>query len=201
MRQARKFVQMAGVFLLLAGAAFGQRMLEHAVTAAGGASAGVAGKPLSDAADKIFGKSNKGLDRAAATGQVEAVRKTPVDLSSDKEPPVTPGQPGAVAAVRTRRPVAPRPRKTTEWSRPASSNWQWQGGYDAMPPETTREELAAVHSGEDRSTVLAHLGRPSVRIFIPEDGELREVYYFSGQGRHLGMVELSNGVVQTVTVR
>jgi hypothetical protein len=70
-----------------------------------------------------------------------------------------------------------------------------------MQPEPTRDDLSRIEDGVERTTVVAQLGRPAVRIFIPEEGALREVYYFSGDGEHLGTVELSDGVVQAVNIR
>ena len=51
--------------LVLAPSAFSQAMIEHALAASGGSAAGVAGKPVSDAASSILGKAGALLDQAA----------------------------------------------------------------------------------------------------------------------------------------
>ncbi len=53
--------------LLLVPAAFPQVILEHAIAASGGSVAGVAGKPVSDAASNIMGKASSLLEQAAGT--------------------------------------------------------------------------------------------------------------------------------------
>ena len=52
--------------------------------------------------------------------------------------------------------------------------------------------------GTSRKELLAHLGPPSARVLIPEDGQLREIYSFAGGRKHLGWVRLVNGAVNSV---
>ena len=82
--------------LLIAPAAFPQAMLEHAIAASGGSVAGVAGKPVSDAASNIMGKAGSLLEQAAG----------PKVAKKDEPRPVAP-----VATVRfaTMPPVPPLP--------------------------------------------------------------------------------------------
>ena len=54
------------IALVVTAPAFPQVILEHALAASGGSVAGVAGKPVSDAADAILNKAGSLLERAAA---------------------------------------------------------------------------------------------------------------------------------------
>ena len=199
MGQVSRFVRVVGLVVCLQLAASGQVILEHSITAAGGSAAGIAGKSVSDGLDKVFGKLSKQMGKAAATGQVEATRKVPVTLEQQ-----LPGVRPPAIAGRTSRGSSntAAARRGSTQSQAGTSGVAWGGAsFGAMQPEPTRDDLSRIEDGVERTTVVAQLGRPAVRIFIPEEGALREVYYFSGDGEHLGTVELSDGVVQVVNIR
>ena len=199
MGQVSRFVRVVGLVVCIQLTVSGQAMLEHAVTAAGGSAAGIAGKSVSDGLDKVFEKLSKQMGTAAATGQVEATRKVPVTLEQR-----LPGVGPTASAGRTSRSSssAVAARRGGTQSPADASGVAWSGAsFGAMQPEPTRDDLSQIEDGVERTTVVAQLGRPAVRIFIPEEGALREVYYFSGAGEHLGTVELSDGVVQAVNIR
>jgi hypothetical protein len=58
-------LRLAFFVLVLAPSAFAQAIIENALAASGGSAAGVAGKPVSDAASSIMGKAGALLDQAA----------------------------------------------------------------------------------------------------------------------------------------
>jgi len=200
MAKVRHLAFVAGLVLALAGAAFGQTMLQHAVTAAGGSAAGVAGKPLSDGIDSIFGNLSKQMEQSAGTGQLEANRKTPVELTQEPGAAAPSSQTASATPVIRRNAPAARGADSTLPAAPGSSRWEGEV-FAAMQPEPTREDLGEIEEGFERAALIGRLGPPSVRIIIPEWGELREVYYFSGDGEHLGTVELADGQVQVVNIR
>lgn len=185
---------LAGLLLVTVTPSFSQRMLEYGLAAAGGSASGAAGKGVSDGLNKIFRK----LDKQNAARAQEIKRMKPQ--------PATPPNEGAVRAPD----LFPRgsgssrrsqpPRVAVEGGVPQGSGW-WTSSSGAVPPvEASVEELQSVEAGTQRRDVVARLGTPSARIFIPEEGQLREVYLFDSRGTHLGRVNLTNGEVSNVVV-
>jgi len=177
---------------ILAGAAFGQTMVEFGAAAAGGSVAGASGKKVSDGINSIFGKVNGTTDKAAASGKPAAGKQQPAlevsagvpkDDSSGVPPPPesrtavrkAAPEPASVVTVAEVAPVAPPP--------PA--------------PQMTAENLKQLTPGASREDVLK-LGVPSARITMIDDGHLVEVYSYIAHGENLGRVRLSDGAVASV---
>jgi hypothetical protein len=205
MSPIRAFAMILAILVLCAGGLSGQdRILRDAAAAAAGGTAGVAaGQQVGKGISPIFGKVSAATAKAAAVG---GVHKTPVILEADPghTPTASELPDGAVAPPQRARPQpaqraaipspAPRPR-------PAVQPDFLAPAFSAPPaPMITKEDLAGVDTGIEREQLLAALGRPSARVIIPEDGQLRELYLFSGSGMHLGTVELTDGSVSAINV-
>ena len=177
---------------LVAGAAFGQTMVEFGAAAAGGSVAGASGKKVSDGITAIFDKVNGATDKAATTGKPAASKQQPAievspgvpsaDNGGVPPPPEThaavrkvASEPAPVITVAEVAPVAPPP----------------------PPPQMTAEELKQVAPGVSREDLLK-LGAPSARITMIDDGHLVEVYNYIAHGENLGRVRLSDGAVASV---
>ena len=177
---------------MLAGADFGQTMVEFGAAAAGGSVAGASGKKVSDGINSIFGKVNGTTDKAAASGKAAPAKQQPAlevssgvpkDDSSGVPPP-----PESRAAVRK---AAPEPASVVTVAEVAPV------APPPPPPQMTAENLKQVAPGASREDVLK-LGAPSARITMIDDGHLVEVYNYIAHGENLGRVRLSDGAVASV---
>jgi hypothetical protein len=187
-------VLVVSTLAMLAGAAFGQTMVEFGTAAAGGSVAGASGKRVSDGINSIFGKVNGTTDKAAASGKpaptkqqpaIEVSPGVPKDDSSGVPPP-----PESRAAVRK---AAPEPASVVTVAEVAPV------APPPPPPQMTAENLKQVAPGASREDVLK-LGAPSARITMIDDGHLVEVYNYIAHGENLGRVRLSDGAVASVQV-
>ena len=179
---------------LLAGAAFGQTMVEFGSAAAGGSVAGASGKKVSDGLTSIFGKVNGTTDKAAATGKPAAAGKQQPALQVSPGVPKddgsgVPAPPETHAAVRKAAPET-APVITVADVAPVAPP-------PPPPPQMTAEELKQVAPGVSREDLLK-LGAPSARITMIDDGHLVEVYNYIAHGENLGRVRLTDGAVASV---
>ena len=201
MRSIYSCACLAGLALCFTGPAAGQSILEHATAAAGGSAAGVAAGPISEGVGLIFRKLDKQGKRAAA---VKTATK-----KKEKQETRHPAAPTAKKATAFPAPrfhpanAARKHRLSARRSRPEGRVPLVSPGWTATirlprPPRITKKDLASVAKGTSRKELLAHLGPPSARVLIPEDGQLREIYSFAGGRKHLGWVRLVNGAVNSV---
>lgn len=176
-----------------------QRMLEHAITAAGGSASGAAGKKVSEGIDKIFGKLKSQSDNAATKARLLKRLKPQEATEQAVAPAVMPPVEGAFQAQPT--PPLAGSRAATPRQATGSSSVGWNTPiYRDPQPRASLDDLQSVEAGTSRRDLVARLGTPSSRVMIPEHGELREVYHFSSGQVHLGKVTLSNGSVANVEV-
>jgi hypothetical protein len=177
---------------LLAGAAFGQTMVEFGAAAAGGSVAGASGRKVSDGITSIFGKVNGTTDKAAASGKPGAGKQQPALQVSPGVPKDdgsgVPAPPETHAAVRKAAPES-SPVITVAEVAPVAP--------PPPPPQMTAEELKQVAPGVSRDDLLK-LGAPSARITMIDDGHLVEVYNYIAHGENLGRVRLTDGAVASV---
>jgi hypothetical protein len=191
----RSFVKVLvglGPLILLVNVAMGQSMIEHAAAAAGGSIGGVAGKQVSNGIDSIFGKLAKQTDKAAATAP-SGQRPSAVGGPALTGPARTPSRTGQAS----RKTPLPRPGNPAPSSTPPTVA---QAAPVPEPPPLTKDQLAEVTTGASRQDVVAKLGTPFARIFIPEEGGMSEIYQYSSRGKLIGSLRLTNGVVSNVRV-
>ena len=204
-----RFLILTAVTAILA---WPQAMVQYGAAAAGGGAAGVAGKPVSDGIDKIFGKLGGAAKQAAADDTAEEWRKKQQGVSE-------------LGAVPGGRPQAPPPpvfqvrAKQTDGSQttlgplvnvnstpvaaaPAPAVPTVEAAQAAPPvpvtPPVTAEMLEAVMPGAGRAEVLAQLGPPYSKIVIPEDSTTREIYRYRNGAAVVGTLELLDGKVESV---
>lgn len=199
----------------IVGTASAQALLEHAVAAAGGSVAGVAGKQVSDGVDKILGKAGA-LAKSAAGKEDTSKRKIlvapvspEVKRTDDKDETKT-----TALAVETKSNPSvivghfqPRPpRQQAAWNGPVTKPATVAVAPDSSapapvsvpaPPQPTTEDLRAL-TGASRDQVYERMGRPAVRITSSEDGALVETYSFKSSTGRLGSARLVNGTVTEV---
>lgn len=190
-------VGIASLLVLLPSTVLSQAMLEHAITAAGGSAAGVAGKGVSDGIDKIFRKLDQQGQKATEAELPKRMKPQP----EIGEAAVAPLGAGVITAARI--PMAgstppPRTAASEQGPLPEPATW-WPVPARETVPSPSVEDLEAIESGTSRQDVVARLGAPAARVIIPDQG-LREVYLFHSRGTHLGKVTLTNGEVQSVHV-
>lgn len=203
MRPICVFAVLLPAMVLVPDRAPAQAMIEHAVAAAGGSAAGAAGKPVSEGVSKIFENLGKVQKKAERYGE----RTQPVQPADPPQAGMGDVPPLAAASPGTFRPQV-RHAPTGYISDPPPNVPQgsslavlpWSSEATPPPPAPTRDDMQEVHTGDSRANVVAQLGRPSARVLIPGEGELEEVYFYAGRGRHLGTVRLSDGKVNTVVV-
>jgi len=177
---------------LLAGAAWGQTMVEFGSAAAGGSVAGASGKKVSDGITAVFGKVNGTTDKAAASGKPAAGKQQPaLEVSSGvpkEDGSGVPAPPETHTAVRKAAPES-APVITVAEVAPVAP--------PPPPPQMTAENLKQVAPGASREDLLK-LGAPSARITMIDDGHLVEVYNYIAHGENLGRVRLTDGAVASV---
>jgi hypothetical protein len=210
MRPARFLLFTAACILLLAGKVSAQALVEHAIAAAGGSAAGVAGKKVSDGIDSIMGKVDKMLQedpkkkKARPAGEPEAGRSSTFDFIGKTgqavqpdvaiaAPPVPP-RAGSLPALR---PLAP-PRPVAPTMPDAAPTPVAVSAPPPPPPPVTAQDVQTMQVGASRNDLLTRLGSPSSRIVMPEDGGLVEVYTYRVNGAKVGSVRLLNGAVTEV---
>jgi len=198
MRLTSLHIAIACVAAILSPRVYSQTMIEHAVTAAGGSVAGVAGKGVSDGLDKIFRSVDKQTQKAA--GNARDVRRVQSEPAGEAlaVPAPAPSAPVARARSTTARVVAPSLPELT----PTSGNSATWNDAVSQPeaPAPSLEDLAAVEVGLARGDVISRLGAPAARVIIPEAGHLQEVYVYNSRRTHLGNVTLIDGTVSAVRV-
>ena len=177
---------------ILAGAAFGQTMVEFGAAAAGGSVAGASGKKVSDGITAIFGKVNGTTDKAAASGKPAAAKQQPaLEVSSGVPKDDSSGVPPPPESRTAVRKAAPEPASVVTVAEVAPV------APPPPPPQMTAENLKQLTPGASREDVLK-LGVPSARITMIDDGHLVEVYNYIAHGENLGRVRLSDGAVASV---
>ena len=189
----------AGLLSLTAAA---QTLVEHAVTAAGGSAAGVAGKKVSEGLDKIFGKLGASMEKASKQSDQNVVAPAKMPSAPDLGPE-GPSSARRPAPVRRRAAVASAPRREAFSLDPRAA------AVPADSPDAsaaaavnsltaTPAEFAKVAAGTPREELVARLGLPASRVLIPEEGRLLEVLRYSNPEGYLGAVQLADGKVIAV---
>mgnify|MGYP005852399927 CR=1 FL=1 len=197
MRLLNAVLRFAVAAVFSAGIVGAQVLLENALSAAGGSAAGVAGKPASEAVGKIFRKLEEQQQQSPALAEATALEQA----AGQAEPAAAP-LPGGPAARSG--PGRGRADVSAPSSEPAAPSPYWRTPPTPAPqparPQLSEEDLASIEVGASREDLVARLGSPAARIIIPDQGGLREVYFFSGRGRHLGTVELTRGEVNAINL-
>lgn len=182
------------VFVLLGGCVWGQAMVEHAVAAAGGSAAGVAGKKVSDGITKILTKVDQQTRKAADTTRnargLEVGPGTP-KAPADSVPPPPPARRAAVQKLSALPPPPPIP------ARSRSTEAAPVPPPPPPEPEATGDDLKNITAGMHRDDVLK-LGAPASRITMFEDGHVVEIYRYMAKDTTLGVVRLTDGAVSSI---
>jgi hypothetical protein len=174
-----------------------QGLVSYGAAAATGSTAGTAaGAKLNKALDDVLGKTGKAAERAAKQGAPEAKspakpKTKPAELIHVSVAPVDSTRPaGAPSTTATPRPYVVAGEVSPLTEIPAA--------VVAPPPiVATAETLATIQSGAKRDD-LGKLGEPAYKMSVPEDGHLVEVYRYRAEGKDLGTVRLTDGVVTSV---
>ena len=177
------------VLILTAGLAAAQTLTEHAIGAAGGSAAGVAGKPVSNAADTIFGKLK--------TQTAEAAEIKPAKPSATPAPEATQAGFSRGASRPARAARSSRASRREAGRVPDSFAEPSAVAPPASEPPRV-EVLAAVTVGTSRQELLAKAGNPGSRISMGEDGHLVEIFRYSANGATIASVRLADGSVTGV---
>ena len=197
-----------------------QALVQYGAAAAGGAGAGIAGKPVSDGVDKIFGKLTATAQRPSPSDDAaeEERKKTKGYVEKVAAQPVQPdsyGVAGASLQVRAKervgdqttvgqfvetQPVAPPPPPVSIAPPSRAPTVEAAVYHPIVSPMSvvSPETLQALELGTARSVVIAKLGTPYSRIVIPEENSTREIYRYRSGGAFVGTVELLDGIV-TIT--
>lgn len=191
-------VGIIGLLVVLPSTVLSQVMLEHAITAAGGSAAGVAGKGVSNGIDTIFRKLDQQSNKAAEAALVKRLKPRTSEAETEAASPI---EAGVITTARI--PIAgstppPEAAGAGERAVPEPVTW-WPVPAQPLRPEPTVADLGTIEAGNSRQEVVARLGAPAARVIIPDQG-LREVYLFNSHGTHLGKVTLTNGEVESVRV-
>jgi hypothetical protein len=205
-----------GSFLSLASLS-AQSLAEHAAAAAGATIGTAAGKPMSGAIDKIFGKtaeqtktaSRSGIKSApAATSKPQVAQPSSAVPSAPAPETVAEGGSGSTRSATAAERRAPRHHASTHRSRQQGETAVFTPPAPPVvveppaPKEPTAEEVAAIKIGANENDVIATLGVPASRVIIPDDdGHLRETFQFWAKGSEVGVVRLDNGYVVKVNAR
>ena len=200
MRQVCLFT---GLLLLIASPALPQAMLEYAIAAAGGSAAGAAGKGVSDGLDKVIRQIEKQVTESSETQPAVSVEPAKPTTAQFPQAPANTGfivqqSPGETAMATTPTATQTNPALISA-PKTAVTGWTQQARAPVRP-EPSLEEFSKVETGTTRTELVARLGNPSAKIVIPEDGQLREVYHYTGSGVHLGIIRLTDGTVSIVEV-
>jgi hypothetical protein len=189
--------------MTLAGAMYGQAIMDASAAAAGGIVGGASGKQVSDGVTGIFGKVAKQTTQAAGDSKAKPVAVTPAaapaaapileigpGVPKSGGVPLPPAVPHKVALAKPAPPPAPEPVAVPEPVAPPPP-----------PPEMTSDDLKKVAAGMNREDLLK-LGAPGSRIAMSDDGHLQETfhYYAHGGDSMIGTVRLVDGSVSTVQV-
>ena len=189
--------------MTLAGAMYGQAIMDASAAAAGGIVGGASGKQVSDGVTGIFGKVAKQTTQAAGDSKAKPVAVTPAaapaaapileigpGVPKSGGVPLPPAVPHKVALAKPAPPPAPEPVAIPEPVPPPPP-----------PPEMTSDDLKKVAAGMNREDLLK-LGAPGSRIAMSDDGHLQETfhYYAHGGDSMIGTVRLVDGSVSTVQV-
>jgi len=189
--------------MTLAGAMYGQAIMDASAAAAGGIVGGASGKQVSDGVTGIFGKVAKQTTQAAGDSKAKPVAVMPAaapaaapileigpGVPKSGGVPLPPAVPHKVALAKPAPPPAPEPVAIPEPVPPPPP-----------PPEMTSDDLRKVAAGMNREDLLK-LGAPGSRIAMSDDGHLQETfhYYAHGGDSMIGTVRLVDGSVSTVQV-
>lgn len=191
-------------FLLIAacaGFAGAQSIAENAAAAAGGSAGGAAGKHTGEGLSAIFNKVDKQTAKAANSGA--SSKSTPlleVGPGVPKNELVPPPPPAPVHRTSS----AHRIPKAHQEMEPALTPAAYSAPVYSIPnipppPDIKASDLQGLKPGTERSTLLS-LGTPSERITSFEDDHLIEVFRFMSGDRSLGVVQLTDGKVSSVTL-
>jgi hypothetical protein len=175
-----------------------QNMLDHGAAMSGAAIGAAAGKPMSDAITKIFGKTEADTAKAAKTPAKTATTTTKPAAKLSATPalpettnpsqPVQHSQSARTSSVYYRTPTAP------VIAQPVA--------LVAAIKEPSVEELASIKEGASEKEMIAVLGQPGSRVTVPDDdGHLRETCQYWSKGQQIGTIRLDNGQVVTVQAR
>lgn len=181
-----------------------QAILEYGAAAAGGTTAGVAGKKVSDSLDKVMNKVSDLAKSGASDDQkprkmaptippAPEVRIKDLNLATEKagksKVTATPvrRQANLQATPAAKQPDLPAvPQPGAEPATPATP-----------PPSATVEDLKSL-DGASREDVLSKMGKPASRITMTDDRGLVETYSFKNSNGNLGSVRIINGKVAEV---
>ena len=178
-----------GFVVLVPLAAGAQTIVSYGAAAATGSTAGAAaGNKLNKALDNVLGKTSEAMGKAGQSPKSKSESKPSEMIHMS----VAPEAVARTAAPKTAN-VHPLPKVQQEDAAiivPAAN-------IEPPPVTATPEVLATVASGAKRDD-LTKLGEPAYRISIPEDGHLVEVYKYRSDGKDIGTVRLTDGVVTSV---
>jgi hypothetical protein len=193
-------IAVLGSFLLATGTQ-AQSLAEHAAAASGATIGTAAGKPISNAITKIFGKTDAATQKAAGAKVDTKAPSKPAAESTRSAAP----QAGASSVPS---PGESTPSRHGGFSpRPASAQYASVNPpvvtYVLEPPrkEPTAEALASIQVGATAQELVAALGQPESKVTIPDDGHLVEICQYWAKGKQLGTVRLDNGQVVNVESR
>lgn len=186
--------------LLSPGAVRAQSMMEHAVAAAGGSAAGVAGKKVSEGFDKLMGKLAETTQEAAGVGdKAKQGRRAPgVPRLPVVRPLDSAAAENAQAGAGRRSQPGPRQAALQVPTLPEPQPGEVPQPAPAARPQPTVADLRAISPGASREAVIERLGTPAGRITLADENGLVEVYSFRSQDAKLGSVKLINGKVAEV---
>jgi hypothetical protein len=200
----RSFVPIAllGSFVLVTAQA--QSLAEHAAAASGATIGTAAGKPLSNAINKIFGQTDTAAKKAAAAPTVTkpAAKPEPESAPLVQALPQSGGGGGSMPAIgggsAPSRHGGFTPRHAE--AELASINPPEPVPAYQEPPrkEPTAEDFATIQVGATEEQVVAALGQPESKITIPDDEHLVQICQYWSNGKQIGTVRLDNGLVVAV---
>lgn len=185
--------------LILSSGIQAQSLSEHAAAAAGATIGTAAGKPMSNALTKIFGKVQSDAEKAAKNpNPSKPLTKTTVETPVVKTPAV-----GAASSTPSAQPSSVSHRRSphSETATFAPVVAQPFVIVPVEPPavkQATAEELALIKIGTSEKDLVEALGRPSSRITIPEEGHMFETLQYRANGKPLAIIRLDNGQVVTI---
>jgi hypothetical protein len=184
------------LLLIICGAASGQSMRESGAVIAGTTIGSAAGKKVSDGINSRLKKTGKILDTAA--------KAEPKQTKSAPAAPLL--QVGAgVPKAEVNNVPPPPPRRAAVAKTPKIRTVDVPMVMSSVlpaapPPPPANVDLAEIHNGMVRDSVLA-LGIPSARITMYEDQHLIEIYQYRNATTASGTVRLRDGAVWAVEAR
>ena len=188
--------------ILLPAALSAQAMLSHGLAAGSGSLAGgMAGKKVSDVLNKVRGVEEVATKAGVKPSPSQELKRGPVLTPMPASDHIAPSR------SRTRPLVALRQRPLHGDPVPAIPSIVSPATLMVLPPpapivlgEASGDELRTVSTGAPREAVLGKLGIPASRVSIPDEGGMREIWYYTKRGDVSGAVRLVNGVVTVVQV-